>query len=99
MFSVRKSVSEGTEFVRLPRLSSKTMHFGRLISTGTILLAKFRSPGGSLSSLGKTFLIAKTQQQCFQLTKCLLLIGPDSLEDDTGATIPIGSKHFQQAGG
>jgi hypothetical protein len=28
-----------------------------------------------------------------------LLIGPDRLEDDTGAAIQIGTKHFQYAGG
>jgi hypothetical protein len=43
--------------------------------------------------------VAKTQQQRFKLTNCLLLIGPDRLEDDTGAAIQIGSKHFQQADG
>jgi hypothetical protein len=50
----------------------------------------FLSPG---------FFIAKTQQQRFKLIKCLLLIRSDRLEDDTGAAIQIGSKHFQQAGG
>ena len=54
-----------------------------------------RPPRGASVSLSPAFLIAKTQQQRFKLIKCLLLIGPDRLEDDTGAAIQIGSKHFQ----
>ena len=53
------------------------------------------APRRASVSLSPTFFIAKTQQQRFKLTKCLLLIGPDRLEDDTGAAIQIGSKHFQ----
>ena len=45
--------------------------------------------------LSPAFLIAKTQQQRLKLIKCLLLIRPDHLEDDTGTAIQIGSKHFQ----
>jgi hypothetical protein len=56
-------------------------------------------PGRASVSLSPTFFIAKTQQQRFKLIKCLLLIGPDRLEDDTGAAIQIGTKHFQYAGG
>src|SRR6267142_3814217 len=56
-------------------------------------------PGRASVSLSPTFFIATTQQQRFKLIKCLLLIGPDRLEDDTGAAIQIGTKHFQYAGG
>ena len=45
------------------------------------------APGRASVSLSPTFLIAKAQQQRFKLTKCLLLIGPDRLENDTGAAI------------
>jgi hypothetical protein len=45
----------------------------------------------------ETFFIAKTQQQRFKLIKCLLLIGPDRLEDDTGAAIQIGTKCYDIA--
>jgi hypothetical protein len=34
-------------------------------------------------------LIAKTLQHRFKLMKCPLLIGPDRLEDDTGAAIQM----------
>ena len=46
-------------------------------------------------SLSPAFFIAKTQQQRFKPTNCLLLIGSDRFEDDTGPAIQIGSKHFQ----
>ncbi len=52
-----------------------------------------------LAFLALTFFIAKTQQQRFKLTKCLLLVGADRLEDDTVAAIQIGGKQFQYAGG
>ena len=57
------------------------------------------APGEPSVSLSPTFFIAKTQQQRFKLIKGLLLIGPDRLEDNTGAAIQIGTKHFQYAGG
>ena len=44
-------------------------------------------------------LSAETQQQRFKLIKCLLLIGPDRLEDDTVAASQIGTEHFESAGG
>jgi hypothetical protein len=43
--------------------------------------------------------MAKTQQQRFKVIKCLLFIGPHRLDDDTGAAIQIGTKHFEYAGG
>jgi hypothetical protein len=61
--------------------------------------SSFNRSGRASVFLSPTFLIAKTQQQCFKLIKCLLLIGPDRLEDDTGAAIQIGTKHFQYTGG
>jgi hypothetical protein len=65
------------------------------------LCESWRSSAAAVTSisLNPTFFIAKTQQQRFKLINCLLFIGPDRLEDDTGAAIQIGSKHFQQAGG
>ena len=56
------------------------------------------SPMRSIS-VRATFLIAKTQQQRFKLTKRLLLILPDCLEYDTVAAIQIGTKHFDYAVG
>ena len=47
--------------------------------------SSIRGPRMPRVSLSPTFFIAKTQQQRFKLIKCLLLIGPDRLEDDTGA--------------
>jgi hypothetical protein len=79
-------------------MSLKTVHFGDQRfnpNKGDSRRQTSIAPGRASVSLSPTFFIAKTQQQRFKLTKCLLLIGPDRLEDDTGAAIQIGSKHFQ----
>ena len=70
-------------------------------AVGPIVVVKLQSSRSSLSSSVSVspFFIAKTQQQPFKLIKCLLVIGPDRLEDETVAAIQVGAKHFQYAGG
>ena len=52
----------------------------------------------ALRGVSPSFFVAKTLQQRSKLIKCLLLIGPDRLEDDAVTAIQIGGKHSQYAG-
>ena len=71
----------------------------RFSTRAAIVVVKLQSPRAASVFLSPIFFIAKTQQQCFKLIKCLLLIGPDCLEDNTVAAIQIGTKHFEYAVG
>ena len=65
------------------------------VRKGLPMTTNCNRPTRSSVSLSGVFFITKTQQQRFKLIKCLLLIRPDRLEDDSCAAIQVGSKHFQ----